>query len=102
MAAVDIINVVSVTQQATVNQVTDENDEQIQSALYWRQAIDVRNLELSVSRHYIPSWSRQAALTPYPRRLSKRSASVTNPETLIKSWSGVPTRSARSGSTRSA
>lgn len=43
----DIINVVSVTQQATVNQVTDENDDQIQSALYWRQAIDVRNLELS-------------------------------------------------------
>ncbi|KAK7745348.1 hypothetical protein SLS53_002844 [Cytospora paraplurivora] len=43
----DIINVVSVTQQATVNQVTDENDDQIQSALYWRQALDVRNLELS-------------------------------------------------------
>lgn len=47
--AVDIINVVSVTQQATVNQVTDENDDQIQSALYWRQAFDVRTLELSVS-----------------------------------------------------
>lgn len=45
----DIINVVSVTQQATVNQVTDENDDQIQSALYWRQAFDVRTLELSVS-----------------------------------------------------
>lgn len=49
LAAVDIINVVSVTQQATVNQVTDENDDQIQSALYWRQAFDVRTLELSVS-----------------------------------------------------
>ncbi|KAF3762359.1 hypothetical protein M406DRAFT_294033 [Cryphonectria parasitica EP155] len=44
----DIINVVSVTQQATVNQVTDENDDQIQSALYWRQALDVRTFELSV------------------------------------------------------
>ncbi|KAK2610979.1 hypothetical protein N8I77_004363 [Diaporthe amygdali] len=43
----DIINVVSVTQQATVNQVTDENDDQIQSALYWRQAFDVRTQELS-------------------------------------------------------
>lgn len=46
---VDIINVVSVTQQATVNQVTDENDDQVQSALYWRQALDVRTFELSVS-----------------------------------------------------
>ncbi|PSR99387.1 hypothetical protein BD289DRAFT_38149 [Coniella lustricola] len=43
----DIINVVSVTQQATVNQVTDENDDQIQSALYWRQGLDLRTLELS-------------------------------------------------------
>jgi hypothetical protein len=49
MVTVDIINVVSVTQQATVNQVTDENDDQIQSALYWRQAFDVRTQELSVS-----------------------------------------------------
>lgn len=45
----DIINVVSVTQQAIVNQVTDENDDQIQQAMYWRQALDVRNMELSVS-----------------------------------------------------
>lgn len=49
MVTVDIINVVSVTQQATVNQVTDENDDQVQSALYWRQALDVRTFELSVS-----------------------------------------------------
>lgn len=62
----DIINVVSVTQQATVNQVTDENDDQIQSALYWRQALDVRNLELSVSSALVPSWKgRQAVLTPF-------------------------------------
>lgn len=53
MTTVDIINVVSVTQQATVNQVTDENDDQVQSALYWRQALDVRTLELSVSTHQI-------------------------------------------------
>lgn len=46
---VDIINVVSVTQQAIVNQVTDENDDQVQAALYWRQALDIRTLELSVS-----------------------------------------------------
>lgn len=49
----DIINVVSVTQQATVNQVTDENDEQVQQAMYWRQALDVRTFELSVSARKI-------------------------------------------------
>lgn len=49
----DIINVVSVTQQATVNQVTDENDDQIQQALYWRQALDVRTFELSVRTNSI-------------------------------------------------
>ena len=45
----DIINVVSVTQQALVNQWYEENDEDIQNALYWRQALDVRTFELSVS-----------------------------------------------------
>lgn len=43
----DIINVVSVTQQALVNQWYEENDEDIQNALYWRQALDVRTFELS-------------------------------------------------------
>jgi len=45
---VDIINVVSVTSQATVKQWYEENDEEIQNALYWRQAFDVRTYELSV------------------------------------------------------
>ncbi|KAK4192766.1 hypothetical protein QBC35DRAFT_202133 [Podospora australis] len=43
----DIINVVSVTSQATVKQWYEENDEEIQNALYWRQAFDVRTYELS-------------------------------------------------------
>lgn len=64
---VDIINVVSVTQQATVNQVTDENDDQIQQALYWRQALDVRTFELSVSiqpplRFVLPKLTRSFRL----------------------------------------
>lgn len=53
LTIVDIINVVSVTQQATVNQVTDENDDQVQQAMYWRQALDVRTFELSVSARKI-------------------------------------------------
>ncbi|KAG7292653.1 hypothetical protein NEMBOFW57_002689 [Staphylotrichum longicolle] len=43
----DIINVVSVTSQAQVKQWFEENDEEIQHALYWRQAFDVRTYELS-------------------------------------------------------
>ncbi|KAK4105381.1 hypothetical protein N658DRAFT_416262 [Parathielavia hyrcaniae] len=43
----DIINVVSVTSQAQVKQWYEENDEEIQNALYWRQAFDVRTYELS-------------------------------------------------------
>ncbi|KAK4157833.1 hypothetical protein C8A00DRAFT_39842 [Chaetomidium leptoderma] len=43
----DIINVVSVTSQAQVKQWYEENDEEIQHALYWRQAFDVRTYELS-------------------------------------------------------
>ena len=46
--AVDIINVVSVTSAAQVNQMIEDNDDDIQNALYWRQALDVRNMELSV------------------------------------------------------
>jgi len=45
---VDIINVVSVTSQAQVKQWYEENDDEIQQALYWRQAFDVRTYELSV------------------------------------------------------
>ncbi|KAJ4296106.1 hypothetical protein N0V88_004808 [Collariella sp. IMI 366227] len=43
----DIINVVSVTSQATVKQWYEENDEEVLNALYWRQAYDVRANELS-------------------------------------------------------
>jgi hypothetical protein len=46
---VDVINVVSITALATVNQWDEQNEEETQSALYWRQAIDVRTMELSVS-----------------------------------------------------
>ncbi|KAI0136222.1 hypothetical protein BJ170DRAFT_677102 [Xylariales sp. AK1849] len=43
----DVINVVSVTASAIVNQWDEQNEEEVQSALYWRQAIDVRTMELS-------------------------------------------------------
>lgn len=46
---VDVINVVSVTASATVNQWDETNEEEVQAALYWRQAFDVRSMELSVS-----------------------------------------------------
>ena len=39
---------VSVTSQAQVNQWYEENDEEIQHALYWRQAFDMRTYKLSV------------------------------------------------------
>ena len=44
----DIIDVVSVTSQAQVKQWYEENDEEIQHALYWRQAFDVKTYELTV------------------------------------------------------
>ncbi|KAG8359109.1 hypothetical protein FVEN_g3488 [Fusarium venenatum] len=43
----DIINVVSVTAPASVNQWIESDDEEIQDALYWRQAYDCRNSQLS-------------------------------------------------------
>ncbi|CAJ2500905.1 Uu.00g037580.m01.CDS01 [Anthostomella pinea] len=43
----DVINVVSVTASATVNQWDETNEEEVQQALYWRQAFDVRSMELS-------------------------------------------------------
>lgn len=46
--AVDIINVVSVTAPVTVNQWYEENDDDVQDSLYWRQALDIRTNELSV------------------------------------------------------
>ncbi|KAM0332124.1 hypothetical protein ACHAQA_002396 [Verticillium albo-atrum] len=43
----DVINVVSVTAEAKVKQWFEENDDEIQDGLYWRQALDVRTLSLS-------------------------------------------------------
>ncbi|KAI1213813.1 uncharacterized protein F4807DRAFT_456362 [Annulohypoxylon truncatum] len=43
----DVINVVSVTAPATVNQWDETNEDDVQPALYWRQAFDVRSMELS-------------------------------------------------------
>ena len=51
---VDVINVVSVTMPATVNQWIETDDEEIQDALYWRQAYDTRNGQLSVSGGTLP------------------------------------------------
>lgn len=47
-AIVDVINVVSVTAAAAVNQWDETNEDEVQPALYWRQAFDVRSMELSV------------------------------------------------------
>ena len=61
--AVDIINVVSVTQQAQVNQMIEDNDDDIQNSLYWRQALDVRTFELSVSTLFdMSAWSGSLTL----------------------------------------
>lgn len=49
----DVINVVSVTQEAKVRQWFEENDEEIQDALYWRQAFDIRSMQLSVRNSFI-------------------------------------------------
>lgn len=49
---------VSVTSGAVVNQWYEENDEEIQNALYWRQAFDVRTYELSVRAFYYPTSTR--------------------------------------------
>ncbi|KAF9767716.1 hypothetical protein IL306_015080, partial [Fusarium sp. DS 682] len=43
----DIIHVSSVTEPVTVNQWIESDDEEIQDALYWRQAYDCRNSQLS-------------------------------------------------------
>ncbi|KAI1402371.1 hypothetical protein F4819DRAFT_282436 [Hypoxylon fuscum] len=45
----DVINVVSVTAAATVNQWDETNEDDVQPALYWRQAFDVRSMELSAA-----------------------------------------------------
>jgi len=48
ISEVDIIDVLSVASRAEVKQWYEENDEDIQNGLFWRQAFDVRTYELSV------------------------------------------------------
>ncbi|KJZ76597.1 hypothetical protein HIM_03933 [Hirsutella minnesotensis 3608] len=43
----DVINVVSVAMRAVVNHWVESDDEQVQDALYWRQAFDCRTSQLS-------------------------------------------------------
>ncbi|PHH65457.1 hypothetical protein CDD81_2237 [Ophiocordyceps australis] len=43
----DVINVVSVAMRAVVNEWIETDDEQVQDALYWRQAFDCRASQLS-------------------------------------------------------
>ncbi|RDA82488.1 hypothetical protein CP532_2312 [Ophiocordyceps camponoti-leonardi (nom. inval.)] len=43
----DVINVVSVATHAPVNQWVESDDEEVQDALYWRQALDCRTAQLS-------------------------------------------------------
>ncbi|KAF4587830.1 ebs-bah-phd domain-containing protein [Ophiocordyceps camponoti-floridani] len=43
----DVINVVSVATHAPVNQWVESDDEEVQDALYWRQAFDCRTAQLS-------------------------------------------------------
>ncbi|KAM0543415.1 hypothetical protein ACHAO7_009401 [Fusarium culmorum] len=50
----DIINVVSVTAPAIVEQWIEPDDEEIQDPLYWRQAYDCRKPQLSVYCTYKP------------------------------------------------
>lgn len=45
----DVINVVSVAMKATVHQWIESDDEEVQAALYWRQAYNCRTAQLSVS-----------------------------------------------------
>lgn len=47
---VDVINVVSVAMKATVHQWIESDDEEVQDALYWRQAFNCRTSQISVSR----------------------------------------------------
>ena len=59
---VDIINVVSVNEPATVKHWFEENDEETQDSLYWRQAYDIRSHELSVCTHCrLPLFSTEKA-----------------------------------------
>jgi hypothetical protein len=46
---VDVINVVSIVAVAQVHQWIESNDDEAHGGLYWRQAFNLKTLELSVS-----------------------------------------------------
>jgi len=46
----DVINAVSVTSPARVNQWTEADDEETQPSLYWRQVLNIHNSQISVWR----------------------------------------------------
>ncbi|KAH7009438.1 uncharacterized protein B0I36DRAFT_59993 [Microdochium trichocladiopsis] len=48
----DVINVTSVTASATVHQWVETNEDELQPALYWRQAFDVRSMDLSSAEEH--------------------------------------------------
>ncbi|KAI3323453.1 hypothetical protein HD806DRAFT_87253 [Xylariaceae sp. AK1471] len=72
----DVINVVSVTAQATVNQWDETNEDEVQQALYWRQAFDVRSMELSSAQ--------SRCKCNRPENPDKQLINCTNPE--CKKW----------------
>ena len=56
---VDVINVLSVTGPAQVNQMIENDNDDTRAALYWRQGLNVLTNELSVGRQVCkPIWLR--------------------------------------------
>lgn len=51
---VDVINVLSVLEEATVHQWDETNEDEVQEDFYWRQAFDAPSGELSVSHFHGP------------------------------------------------
>ncbi|KAI1811793.1 hypothetical protein GGS20DRAFT_75552 [Poronia punctata] len=70
----DVINVVSVTAPAVVNQWDETNEDEVQQALYWRQAFDVRHMELSSAQ--------PRCKCNRPENPDKRLINCTNPECM--------------------
>lgn len=50
IVVVDVINVLSVTGPAQANQMIENDNDDTQAALYWRQGLNVLTNELSVGR----------------------------------------------------
>ena len=74
----DVINVVSVTSMAQVNHLNEDKDDDVQSALYWRQALDVRSMELSVSFLPPPLSTRQTSFLDHAMLTSSPSPPPVN------------------------